>query len=202
MKSSRSDSRSDRSSSRSSSRRGAMLPMALFQLFLTSVLLTIGGVCLHTALRSDRSERQSVLLLRTLVRLEQQLRADERDSRTVIVQSPTELVFRNLSDQRELVTWRTASGSVERLEGDLSSPNGRESYIFPAGYSVEFAEASGWVVVRIREGLPLVKYRESGSGGLSRNSAVVPRVLPSAADGDVGRRAIEVRLRSGRGGVE
>jgi type II secretory pathway component PulJ len=104
-----------------------MLPMALFQLFLTSVLLTIGGVCLHTALRSDRSERQSILLLRTLVRLEQQLRADERDSRTVIVQSPTELVFSDLSDQRELVTWRTASGSVERLEGDLSSPNGRES---------------------------------------------------------------------------
>jgi hypothetical protein len=191
-----------RSNGRSRSRRGAMLPMALFQMFLMSVLLTIGGVCLHTALRSDRAERQSVLLLRTLTRLEQQLRADERDSRTVIVQSPTELVFNDLTDQRGLVTWRTERGFMERLEGALSSPNGRESYTFPAGYSVEFADESGWAVVRIREGLPLVKYRESGSGGLSRNSAAVPRVLPSAADGDVGGRAIEIRLRSGRGGVK
>lgn len=194
------------SSSRCRRRRrrrcGAMLPMALFQMFLTSVLLTIGGVCLHTAMRSDRAERHSVLLLRTLARLEQQLRADERDSRTLIVQSPTELVFNDLTDQRGLVTWRTERGVLERLEGDLSSPNGRESYTFPAGYSLEFLDESGWAVVRIREGLPLVKYRESGSGGMSGNSAAVPRALTSAADGDVGGRAIEMRLRSGRGGVK
>jgi len=193
---------SSRCRCRRRSRCGAMLPMALFQMFLTSVLLTIGGVCLHTAMRSDRAERHSVLLLRTLARLEQQLRADERDSRTLIVQSPTELVFNDLTDQRGLVTWRTERGVLERLEGDLSSPNGRESYTFPAGYSVEFLDESGWAVVRIREGLPLVKYRESGSGGMSGNSAAVPRALTSAADGDVGGRAIEMRLRSGRGGVK
>jgi hypothetical protein len=177
-----------------------VFPIVLVQLFITSVLLTIGGLCLHTALRSDRHERQSMLLLRTLTRLEQQLRADERESRLVAASSASEMTFADLSGQRGVATWRTDRGIVERIEGDLSSPNARETYVFPAGYSVEFVVEPGSVVVRIFEGAPLVKYRESASGGLARGAAAES---PAAAESRrTPGRLIEIRLSGGRGGVQ
>ena len=185
---------------RADRRRGGLFPIVLIQILITGMLLTVGGLCLHTALRSDRQERQSGLLLRTLTRLEQQLRADERESGAVTAASVSELTFANLSAERGTATWRTDRGFVERIEGDLSSPNGRENYIFPAGYSVEFVSERGAVVVRIREGSPLMKYREAGSGGLARNAVAVPAAAEFQG-GAVGRM-IEIRLRGGEGGAQ
>jgi hypothetical protein len=108
--------------------------------------------------------------------------------------------FANLSAERGTATWRTDRGFVERIEGDLSSPNSRENYVFPAGYSVEFLSEPGAVVVRIREGSPLVKYREAGSGGLARNAVVVPAA--AAFRGGAVGGVIEIRLRGGDGGEQ
>jgi hypothetical protein len=177
-----------------------VFPIVLIQILITGMLLTVGGLCLHTALRSDRQERQSGLLLRTLTRLEQQLRADERESGAVTAASVSEMTFANLSAERGTATWRTDRGFVERIEGDLSSPNSRENYVFPAGYSVEFLSEPGVVVVRIREGSPLVKYREAGSGGLARNAVVVPAA--AAFRGGAVGGVIEIRLRGGDGGEQ
>lgn len=183
-------------------RRGGLFPIVLFNLFITSVLLTIGGLCLHTALRSDRGERQSMLLLRTLTRLEQQLRADERDCGGITAASASEIAFADLSAQRGTATWRTDRGVVERLEGDLSSPIARENYTFPAGYAVEFVAEAGVVVVRIRAGDPLVKSRESGSGGLAAGAVAASSAVASEGQQERGTgRLIEIRLRGGGGGV-
>lgn len=176
-------------------RRGAIFPIALIQISITGILLGIGGVCLHTALRSDRQERQSILLLQTITRLEQQLRADERHSRSTTAANAALLTFSGAEKTpvHSTTTWRSDRGVVERLEGDLSAPHARETYIFPAGYAVEFANEPASVVVRIREGLPTLKYREAPSGGLARGADVT----------NIGTgRVIEIRLQHSPGAAE
>jgi hypothetical protein len=58
---------------------------------------------------------------------------------------------------------------------------------------VEFANEPASVVVRIREGLPTLKYREAPSGGLARGADVT----------NIGTgRVIEIRLQHSPGAAE
>lgn len=157
-------------------RRGALFVMIQVQILIGAVLMGIGGVCLHTALRSSQLDQHSVIMLRSLTRLERQLRVDEGVSTGLQVVSATELRISGAAADGGAVTWRTTEKSVERIEGDLSSPTASEIYIFPAGTGVEFTAASTAVLVRIHESAPGVKL-----AGV--------------------RRLIELQLRAGGGGV-
>jgi hypothetical protein len=157
-------------------RRGALFTMIQVQILISSVLMGIGGICLHTALRSSQLDQHSLIMLRSLTRLERQLRVDEGVSTGLQVVSATELRISGAAADGGAVIWRTTEKSVERIEGDLSSPSASEIYIFPAGTGVEFTTASTAVLVRIHESAPGVK-----SAGV--------------------RRLIELQLRAGGGGV-
>ncbi|MEY3458550.1 MAG: hypothetical protein RL215_1707, partial [Planctomycetota bacterium] len=141
-------------------RRGVFSPMIIVLLVVSGVLLGVGALCLHTVLRSDQNEQHTAMLLRSLTRLEQQLRKDLQTVAAVQVVSASELRFEAEAQAGGLVTYRTSGGAVERIEGDLSSPIAFERFGFPKETSIEFDSGSGGVLVRIREGQPGLKYPE------------------------------------------
>lgn len=156
-------------------RRGAsLLTVVQLQLVISAALLSLGGFCLHTALRSDRLEQHSLMLLRSLTRLEEQLRTDERMASGLQVVSATELQIAGTAEDGGSVTWRVDRNLVERIEGDSSNPIAFEKYVFPAGTRVEFGPSTVGVLVQIYEFtpgrklaqvLPVIELQLSTAGG-------------------------------------
>lgn len=174
------------------SRRGSLLPVMTVHMTILSVLMGICGLCLHTVLKSDRTERSVILLLNSLGRMEQQLRIDQSNS-VVDPLNGSAMILR--SAETTQIHWSINRGVVSREERTGEVVTQRERYIFPAGTQIAFVQSQPHhVLVRIEEPSPFVRYPEAGHGGavMNKPEAVALPAAPVAASKS---GVIEIHLR-------
>jgi len=172
-------------------RMGSMLVSMSVNMALIAALSGVCGLCLHTVLKADRSERSTVLLLNSLCRMEQQLRGDLRRAGPV---SCTESEMQLQPGQATRIDWSIQRGIVSREESVNAQVSHRERYVFPAGTQIRFLqETPQRVLVRIQEPSPFVRYPEAGNGGavLNKPEAVALPVIPAST---VSTGVIEIQL--------
>lgn len=173
-------------------RRGSLLPVMTVHMTILSVLMGICGLCLHTVLKSDRSERSVILLLNSLGRMEQQLRIDQSKS---VVDPLNGSAMTLRSAESTQIHWSINRGVVSREERTGEVVMQRERYIFPAGTQIAFVQSQPYrVLVRIEEPSPFVRYPEAGHGGavMNKPEAVALPAAPVAASKS---GVIEIHLR-------
>ena len=182
-------------------RSGKMLIQVMVYLTLMSSLLGLGALCLHAAFRVDEVDLKDSLLLRSLVRCEQQLRDDNRTGRqsgtnqsaTFQVESATKMILA-LSEGRQ-IEWESHRGVLTRRVLEQGSLRSTDRFAFPAGSSIEFqGDASGVAIVRIHEPSAVVVYAKAADGSThpSKPDSVA---TPTAPDGATVPRFIEIHLR-------
>lgn len=182
-------------------RSGKMLIQVMVYLTLMSSLLGLGALCLHAAFRVDEVDLKDSLLLRSLVRCEQQLRDDNRTGRrsgtnqsaTFQVETATKMILALPKDRQ--IVWESHRGVLTRrvLKQDVLESTDR--FAFPAGSSIEFqAGDSGGAIVRIHEPSAVVVYAKAADGSThpSKPDSVA---TPTAPDGATVPRFIEIQLR-------
>ena len=150
-----------------SARKGAFFHYVLIYMTVAAALMTTAGVCLHSILKADASERRESLFLNSMMRAEHQLRVDSQssgfvcDSATaIVVQSPEQTNIRWAADQSFLTRSET--------RGDEAVSSDR--FIFPAGSQISMQEGpENSVVIRITEPSAFVTYSELANGGSNRS---------------------------------
>ncbi len=185
-------SRSEQRLSDSDARRGAFFNYIMVYLTLSSVLMTAAGLCLHSVLRADSSDRREALLLSSLQRAEHQLRDDSRDQNATLVSSE-ELTIG--TDDGAIIRWQSNRGILTRTATNSEQTIASDRFVFPAGSIIEMVpgpETS--VVVRITEPSAFVTYSLSGSGGSNLNKPV-EEASPSTPSHVAQPKTAEIRLR-------
>jgi hypothetical protein len=173
-------------------RRGALFNYIMVYVTVGSILLTTAGVCLHSVLRSDNSDRQVALFLSSLKRAEHQLREDSRDQPFQIA-SPTELSA-STSTGRTL-HWSALRGILSRTVMELEQQVASDRFVFPAGSVIEMSEGpDASVVVRITEPSAFVKYSTMGNGGSNLNKPA-EEAVPAVPSFVAQPKWTEIRLR-------
>ncbi len=186
-------------------RGGSLFHHTLVYMTIASALLTITGLVLHTALKADQSDRRESLFLTSLLRAEQQLRADAGQS-PLTVNSSREMAAQFSADAAEAtrILWTADRGILTRSVRQGEKPDSSDRFIFPAGSQIEFLQAEGEtkptgevqttpVIVKITEPSALVTYQAAADGGTNRNkpAAEASPALPAA----VARpKTVEIRL--------
>ena len=189
---SRSVERLDNSRCSGIARRGAFFNYIMVYLTLSSVLMTAAGLCLHSVLRADSSDRREALLLSSLQRAEHQLRDDSRDHTTALV-SPEELTIE--TDGEAIIRWQASRGILTRTAAKSGQTIASDRFVFPAGSIIEMVpgpETS--IVVRVTEPSAFVTYSPSGSGGSNLNKPV-EEASPATPSHVAQPKAAEIRLR-------
>ncbi len=172
-------------------RSGKAIIQSMVYLTILAALLGVGGICLHAAMRMDRSDQKDQFLIRSLLRCERQLREDAVKSKLSVTQ-PSSLTVSQL-DQSE-IRWTSNRGVLTRelvKEGQIKA---RDQFRFPAGTNVEFHATESGVVVRIIEPSDLVKYAEAADGS-THPTKPESLVSPPIPDGAAPNRTVEIYLR-------
>ncbi|MEO2016910.1 MAG: hypothetical protein ABGZ53_21340 [Fuerstiella sp.] len=128
-------------------RAGTLFHYYLTYLFLTSVLLTTTGLCLHTVLKADRLEGQASRYLMTLLRMDGDLRADAQDAVDVVT-TANELTF-HLPQTGDVIRWVARDNLLTREKHGESGLMNSERFVFRKGTSLGFA-AENETAVRVR----------------------------------------------------
>ena len=118
-------------------RAGTLFHYYLTYLFLTSVLLTTTGLCLHTVLKADRLDNQASAHLKTLLRLEGSLRTDATaavDMETTV----TELKI-HLPEADSTVRWVALNNVLTREKNTADTLTNSDRFVFHKGTSLEFS---------------------------------------------------------------
>ncbi|GEM_PF-402893 len=173
-------------------RRGAFFNYIMVYLTLSSVLMTAAGLCLHSVLRADSSDRREALLLSSLQRVEHQLREDSRDHHAALV-SPDELTIG--TDDGAIIRWQSSRGILTRTEMQSEQTIASDRFVFPAGSIIAMVQGPKTsVVVRITEPSAFVTYSPSGSGGSNLNKPV-EEASPLTPSHVAQPKTAEIRLR-------
>ncbi len=131
-------------------RAGTLFHYYLSYLFMTSVLLTMTGLCLHTVLKADRLDNQASRYLKTLLRMEGDLRADERDA-VDVVSTATELTF-HLPQAGNNVRWVARDNVLTREKHNENGLMTSNRFVFRKGTSLGFtAESETEVRLRVTD---------------------------------------------------
>ena len=173
-------------------RRGAFFNYIMIYVTLSSVLMTTAGMCLHSVLRADSSDRREAQFLSSLQRAEHQLREDARDDHAVLV-SPEELTIG--TDDEVLIRWQANRGILIRTATVSEQMTASDRFVFPAGSIIEMVHGPETsVVVRVTEPSVFVTYSPSGSGGSNLNKTVEEASPPTPSHVAQPKTA-EIRLR-------
>lgn len=170
-------------------RKGSLFPSVMIYMTVSSILMGLCGLAIHTMLRSDRIERQATLLLNSLRRAEDSLRRDKQFAPMTLI-SDSELTIETKNDPTQ-IRWTTERGVLHRTEFRNDAVQRRERFIFPAGTTIRFVStAPQEILVRIEEPSPLAVYPVAGNGGLADG-----KPYPEIPDGAAPRPAIDIRLK-------
>ncbi len=172
-------------------RTGSMFHYYLVYLLLTSSIMSTVGLCLHTILKSDHSDTQAAWQVRTLHRLEQQLRFDNEQAVGVQLEHSSEppgpatgeipanggavllpddaggqLVFQvaneSESNQSEQIVWTIRRNVIERERVVPEAKRERDKFVFSPGSDIQFAVTDNRrLYVRIVEPLPHFPVQDS-----------------------------------------
>lgn len=178
---------------RRSKRRGALFHYYLAYVTLTSSILILAGICLHTILQSDQTDRRVALFLNSLRRCETILRRDANEAAVTLNSNSKITLNARGGDQIE---WNSDRGIVTRTETSGGETFSSDRFVFPAGSRVEMeSRPNGAIVVRFVEPSAFVKYSAVGSGGLNQ-SKPVEEALPPTPRGAAAQPVVEVVLQS------
>ena len=156
-------------------RAGTLFHYYLTYLFLTSVLLTTTGLCLHTVLKADRLDEQASRYLQTLLRMEGDLRADGRDAVDVI-STATELTF-HLPTAGDTVQWVARDNVLTREKSSERGLVNSERFVFRKGTSLGFtSENESAVRLRVTDP-PRPAYSGTKEAAIAETSFFVEIVL-------------------------
>lgn len=122
---------------RAQRRAGTLFHYYLTYLFLTSVLLTTTGLCLHTVLKADRLDSQASAHLKTLLRLEGSLRTDAAAA-VDMETTATELKF-HLPEADSTVRWVALNNVLTREKDTGDTLTNSDRFVFRKGTSLEFS---------------------------------------------------------------
>jgi hypothetical protein len=169
-----------------------MIIQVVIYVTLISSLLSLGALCLHAAFRADDSDSRDSLLLRSLLRCEQQLRDDSRDA-SINIEGPVKVTIA-VSENRTVV-WESRRGVLTRHVQKDDVLLATDRFPFPAGTDIEFQRSdSGMVVVRFFEPTNAVVYAKSSDGSTHPSKPDVI-AMPARPDGVGQPRTIEIHLR-------
>lgn len=153
-------------------RRGTSLHMVLAYITTASMLLSVGGYCLHATLRFRSNDQRSALLLQSLRRAEQALHTDARGPGFRVVDASQ---METTTEDGLVVRWQAANGRVSRRAERDGQLTAMDRFVFPAGCEVTFAtidtqpDAAPVVQFRVTEPPALSRPVEASDGG-SRDS--------------------------------
>ena len=174
-------------------RRGAIFHYYLAYVTLTSSILLLAGICLHTILQSDLTDRRIALFLHSLRRCEQHLRDDSEAAELDVVSASNLKMTRDNGVQ---IQWSSDRGIVTRIETQGDETLSSDRFVFPAGSRIEMqSRDEQTIVVRFIEPSAFVKYSAVGSGGLNRNKPV-DEALPPAPSAAAPQSIVEILLQS------
>ncbi|MCP4169799.1 MAG: hypothetical protein GY758_03385 [Fuerstiella sp.] len=174
-------------------RAGTLFHYYISYLFLTSVLLTTTGLCLHTVLKADRLDDQASRSLKTLLRMEGDFRADGQDA-VDVVSTATELTF-HLPKAGDVVRWAVRDNVLTREKRSESRLISSDRFVFRKGTSLGFT-AENETAIRLRvTDPPRLGQSDTKDAAVAEHSlfveilvvvrsVVVPNTPPPAAAGD------------------
>lgn len=166
----------------SSTRRGTLFHYYMMYLFLSSVMLTAAGLCIHSVLKADRLDSEVSTYLKTLLHLEQSIRNDAATTTFSDVQATT-LTLRTIDDEQ--IQW-TADGNIVRREvraGDTL--NASERFVFQKGTELSFNSENAFVRVLIIEPAKLTQ-TVNGQAVPSTARQSVEMILPISKEASGG----------------
>jgi hypothetical protein len=178
-----------------SHRKGSLFPSVMIYMTISTVMAGLCGFALHMMLRSDRADRQAMLMLTTLERVDTQLR---RDNQFATLQPVTASDVRFSSSESTVIHWNADRGILVRTESKEEDVVRREKYIFPAGTNLLFrSEDPDKLILQIEDPSAFVAYPASSSGG-----AQPGKPIPAIPDGAGKRPPVEILLRTRTIGTE
>ncbi|MCP4173050.1 MAG: hypothetical protein GY758_20015 [Fuerstiella sp.] len=142
-------------------RTGTLFHYYLTYLFLTSVLLTTTGLCLHTVLKADRLDNQASAHLKTLLRLEGSLRTDATAA-VDMETTATELKF-YLPEADSTVRWVALNNVLTRENNTADTLTNSDRFVFHKGTSLEFSSKDETAVRLILTEPPRMRHPEDSS---------------------------------------
>lgn len=191
-------------------RSGAVFHMVLIYMSVTSGIMVIAGVCLHSVLKADRTDRQLSQFHQSLLRADRLLREDVAAGAVDIV-SPQILNIAPVlmpTEQQFPVQWEVEHSRLTRRVLNSDELVASELFVFPAGSQIEFLRNTSHdestdadpdsitdvIHVRFTEPSVFVPYAQAGDGGTHRHKAADETAPPLPAGAAI-PRSIELSLR-------
>lgn len=146
---------------RHANRRGALFHYYMMYLFLSSVLLTTSGMCIHVVLKADSADAKIALDLKTLLRLEERLRGDAVQSAGLETREDG-FEFSHTAGARQF-RWSVNKNALRREDIENGDMVASERFVFSRGTTFEFATDAKQFVVTLWEppfGVPQVSDAE------------------------------------------
>jgi len=129
-------------------RKGSLFHYYMMYLFLTSVFLTVGGVCLHTLLKADRTDTLVATHLKQLWRLDVELRAACAEATTVEVTDNSVFV---INSDTETQTWSVDESTLLANTVAAGETVSRQRYIFGRGSKITCTSDSGLLTLTVSD---------------------------------------------------
>ncbi|MFY9254098.1 MAG: hypothetical protein WAO83_11630 [Fuerstiella sp.] len=155
-------------------RKGTIFHYYMMYLFLSSVMLTSAGLCMHTVLKADRLDGEVSTYLRSLLQLERSLRTDAGNAVAAEVQANV-LVFTNSEGQTH--KWVCNKNVVTRETSNAEGLQSSERFAFHKGTQLSFQESGSSIVATLIEAA-IMTHTENGQETSSTESNIVQMILP------------------------
>lgn len=130
------------------SRKGTIFHYYMMYLFLSSVMLTSAGMCMHTVLKADRLDGEVSAYLRSLLQLERSLRNDAVNAIAADVQADF-VVFTSKDNQTQ--KWVCDRNVVTRETSNADGLQSSERYAFRKGTRLSFEESGSLILATLVE---------------------------------------------------
>lgn len=127
-------------------RRGAVFHYYMMYLFLSSILLTTAGLSLHLVLKADRLDEQVAHQLRTLLRLERDLRRDVTEHLEFSCKTD-ELIIRSTAEST--VYWSVDANRISRVSKNGEKLISSNRFVFRKGTKPAFVSEEDDAFVRL-----------------------------------------------------
>lgn len=162
-------------------RRGAVFHYYMMYLFLSGLLLTTSGLCIHSILKADQADARVASYLQTLLRLEGDLRHDASQAVTVELQE-TDVVLSSATET-PVVRWSVKDNIAKRdtLDGDQPATSSR--YVFARGTRLNFTWQNQQLAFNIQEASAMPSSTHAADDNVSNKSvSIVTVIAADAAD--------------------
>lgn len=129
-------------------RRGAIFHYYMMYLFLSAVLMSSAGLCLHAILKADQADARVAIYLKTLARFDDAFRTDVSDH-TVDAIQPGLLTLN--TEAGDAVRWAIQDNIVKQESLEDATVTASNRFVFPNGTKLTFAEDGAFIVCRLQE---------------------------------------------------